>query len=97
MTPLHLRKRILDAWDKEPPGCEGMTVQQVKLSGLFPYPGEPAKNTYLSATGGIEALGYNPEVFTTKSAHGDSALKANRRLYVANYPEDMKEVITSFY
>jgi hypothetical protein len=72
-----------------------MTVKQVKNSGLFPLPGQPAKNTYLAATGGLTGLhGYNPEVFGTLSAMGAAGIKANRKLYVGNINGNMREVST---
>ena len=88
VIPLHLRKSQLNNWDKRPAGCDGMTAEQVKQSGLFPYPGEPAKNTYLAVIGGLSGYSYNPEVLGTVSAHGPSALKAHRRLYVAHFPSE---------
>lgn len=93
VVPLHNRVSRSGAWDKVPPGCEGMTVKQVKNSGLFPLPGQPAKNTYLAATGGLTGLhGYNPEVFGTLSAMGAAGIKANRKLYVGNINGNMREV-----
>ena len=94
VVPLHNRTSRSGAWDKVPPGCEGMTVKQVKNSGLFPLPGQPAKNTYLAATGGLTGLhGYNPEVFGTLSAMGAAGIKANRKLYVGNINGNIREVL----
>ena len=93
VVPLHKRISRSGAWDKIPPGCEGMTVKQVKNSGLFPLPGQPATNTYLAATGGLNGLhGYNPEVFGTLSAMGAAGIKANRKLFVGNINGNMREV-----
>jgi hypothetical protein len=58
VVPIHLKKAREYRWDIRPAGCEGMSVLQVKNSGLFPYPGEPAKNTYLAVIGGLSGYRY---------------------------------------
>jgi hypothetical protein len=35
VLPLHERVSRTGAWDKPPPGCEGMTSAQVKNSGIY--------------------------------------------------------------
>lgn len=45
VEPLHTRVAKKSYWDQAPSGYEGMTAQQVKETGHFPTPGQPAKNT----------------------------------------------------
>ncbi|CAJ0639062.1 2611_t:CDS:10 [Entrophospora sp. SA101] len=42
VTPINKRRRKLNNWDIPPPGYEGMTAEQVKATGHFPLPGQPA-------------------------------------------------------
>ncbi|CAG8500106.1 4705_t:CDS:10 [Funneliformis mosseae] len=42
ITPIVRRRRKLNNWDVPPPGYEGMTAEQVKATGHFPLPGQPA-------------------------------------------------------
>ncbi|CAG8513944.1 12166_t:CDS:2 [Dentiscutata heterogama] len=42
ITPINRRRRKLNNWDLPPPGYEGMTAEQVKATGHFPLPGQPA-------------------------------------------------------
>ncbi|TPX34399.1 hypothetical protein SmJEL517_g02972 [Synchytrium microbalum] len=53
VTPIHLKKKKLNAWDVPPPGYEGMTAAQVKQTGLFPLPGQPARAAAITGPGGI--------------------------------------------
>ncbi|TPX49847.1 hypothetical protein SeLEV6574_g01232 [Synchytrium endobioticum] len=53
VTPVHLKKRKLIAWDVPPPGYEGMTAAQVKQTGLFPLPGQPARAAAITGPGGV--------------------------------------------
>jgi hypothetical protein len=51
----------------------------------------------MAVTGGIAQYGYNPEILGTVSALGPTAIKANRRLFVGNLPDGMKEVFKLGY
>ncbi|CAG8592643.1 15041_t:CDS:2 [Rhizophagus irregularis] len=42
ITPINRRRKKLNNWDVPPPGYEGMTAEQVKATGHFPLPGQPA-------------------------------------------------------
>ncbi|KAL1918440.1 uncharacterized protein VTP21DRAFT_3100 [Calcarisporiella thermophila] len=44
ILPLHKWPRKLNHWDVPPPGYEHCTAEQVKASGLFPLPGQPASH-----------------------------------------------------
>ncbi|KAI8376512.1 uncharacterized protein BYT42DRAFT_615241 [Radiomyces spectabilis] len=109
VVPLHLRERKLDNWDKAPPGMEGMTAEQVKLTGMFPLPGQVigtrAPQSF-AAPGTYPPMGVATDgsrIRMTQGAAGPAALNATvarqaRRLYVGQIPFDIDEgPIASFF
>ncbi|KAJ3056117.1 hypothetical protein HK097_008040 [Rhizophlyctis rosea] len=91
-------KRKLNNWDVAPPGFEGYTAQQVKDSGAFPLPGQPAR-------GGMSAFSFMSgdraealRLATAGAAGGASLVRQARRLYVGNIPYGISdEALMAFF
>ncbi|EIE90700.1 hypothetical protein RO3G_15411 [Rhizopus delemar RA 99-880] len=89
IVPLSKRPRKLHNWDMAPAGMEGMTAQQVKMTGLFPLPGQ--------VVGTRTPQSFQPPPVNNKFddsrilAANTTATKQARRLYVGQIPPGLEE------
>ncbi|KAJ3035307.1 hypothetical protein HDV00_004083 [Rhizophlyctis rosea] len=83
--------RKLNNWDVAPTGYEGLTAQQVKETGHFPLPGQPARmgmSAFSFVSGDrAEAL----RLASVGGPQGASLARQARRLYVGNIPYGISE------
>ncbi|KAG1253017.1 hypothetical protein G6F68_011522 [Rhizopus microsporus] len=74
------RPRRLHNWDMAPAGMEGMTAQQVKMTGLFPLPGQVVGTR-------------TPQSFQPPPQRMEDATpKQSKKLYVGQIPNTTDEV-----
>ncbi|KAG0747968.1 hypothetical protein G6F57_001116 [Rhizopus arrhizus] len=80
VIPLSKRPRRLHNWDMAPAGMEGMTAQQVKMTGLFPLPGQVVGTR-------------TPQSFQPPPQRMEDATpKQSKKLYVGQIPNTTDEV-----
>lgn len=99
ITPLHKKKRKLQNWDVRPIGYDGMTAEEVKMTGHFPLPGQITALKLAGALGvtGDPSLGFATSfVQAAHCASGPAAqnmamIRQTRRLYVGNIPYAITE------
>jgi splicing factor U2AF subunit len=95
--PLSKRIRKLHNWDMAPARMEGMTAEQVKMTGLFPLPGQVVgTRTPQSFQPPPEHHVPHDRVRTSQGAAGPVALNATlarqaKRLYVGQIPFGLEE------
>ncbi|KAI8874755.1 hypothetical protein K501DRAFT_234669 [Backusella circina FSU 941] len=97
VIPLSKRVVKLHNWDMAPAGMEGMTAEQVKMTGLFPLPGQVVgTRTPQSFQPPPEQHTDASRVRTSQGAAGPVALNAtlarqSKRLYVGQIPFGLEE------
>ncbi|KAJ3065107.1 hypothetical protein HDU98_011513, partial [Podochytrium sp. JEL0797] len=102
VVPIHERVRRLTFWDMAPPGYEGMTAQQVKLTGHFPLPGaNPGKP---AMPFGMQALMMpsNPAIhmgdgslpYGMAAPAAAASARQSKKLYIGGIPPTINEVIS---
>lgn len=87
IVPLSKRPRRLHNWDMAPAGMEGMTAQQVKMTGLFPLPGQ--------VVGTRTPQSFQPppvnHKFDDRAIVNTALTKQAKRLYVGQIPLGLEE------
>ncbi|CAO3688166.1 unnamed protein product [Rhizopus stolonifer] len=90
IVPLSKRPKRLQNWDMAPAGMEGMTAQQVKMTGLFPLPGQ--------VVGTRTPQSFQPPPVNNRfdelrgaAAINTTATKQAKRLYVGQIPLSLEE------
>lgn len=99
VIPLSKRERKLHNWDMAPAGMEGMSAEQVKLTGLFPLPGQVVGTRTpqsFQPPPDHATLQDGSRIRVTQGAAGPVALNATlarqaKRLYVGQIPFGIEE------